>query len=129
MPETEQVLRVAVGAITTGDVETLAAHLAADVTLHVPGTNRLSGEYKGRTELLEGFLGTLMSLTDGQVVLEPHDVIGSEDHAVGIYHWRAVRTGTPFEWRQVNVYHVANGQITEIWQHPFDFERWNEFWS
>jgi hypothetical protein len=24
---------------------------------------------------------------------------------------------------------VRDGQIVEIWQHPFDFERWNEFWS
>jgi hypothetical protein len=33
------------------------------------------------------------------------------------------------EWRQVNVYHVRDGQLVEIWQHPFDFQRWNEFWS
>jgi hypothetical protein len=129
MYETEQVLRAAVDAMITGDLETLPTYIADDVTVHVPGTNRLSGEYKGRNELFDGFWGKLMALTDGQVVLEPHDIVGGERHAVGIYTWRATRDGRTFEWRQVNVYHVTRGQIVELWQHPFDFERWDDFWS
>jgi hypothetical protein len=129
MYETEKVLRAAVNAMTTGDVEGLPAFFADDVLVHVPGTSQLSGDYKGKEELFNGFLGKLMSLTNGEVVLEPHDIIGSEDHAVGIYKWRATRDGKTIEWRHVNVYHVRDGQIVEIWQHPFDFEHWNEFWS
>jgi hypothetical protein len=129
MYETERVLRAAVQAMTTGDVEALPTYFADDVAIHVPGTNQLSGDYKGKDELFDGFLGTLMSLTDGQVVLEPHDMVGGERHAVGIYNWRATRGGRTFEWRQVNVYHVTDGRIVEAWQHPFDFERWNQFWS
>jgi len=129
MYETEQVLRAAVAAMTAGDVETLARYFADDVVAHVPGTNRLSGDFKGRNDLFDRFLGSLMSLTDGQVVFEPHDIVGNERHAVGIYNWRATREGRTFGWRQVNVYHVSDGRIVELWQHPFDFERWNEFWS
>jgi ketosteroid isomerase-like protein len=129
MYETERVLRTGVVAMTTGDMETLPTCFADDVAVHVPGTNQLSGDYKGKGELFDGFLGKLMTLTDGQVVLEPHDILGSEHHAAGIYTWRATRDGRTFEWRQVNVYHVTNGQIVELWQHPFDFEAWNEFWS
>ena len=129
MYETDQVLRAAVDAMTTGDFEALPGLFADDVVIHVPGTNRLFGEYKGKAELFDGFLSTLTSLTDGQVVLEPHEIIGSEDHAVGIYTWRATRDGMTIEWRQVNVYHVRSGRIVEVWQHPFDFERWNDFWS
>lgn len=129
MYESERVLRAAVEAMITGDYETLPACFAEDVAVHVPGTNQLSGKYKGRNDLFEGFLETLMSLTDGQVVLEPHDLIGGERHAVGIYTWRATRDGRTSEWRQVNVYHVTGGQIVEVWQHPLDFERWNDFWS
>jgi ketosteroid isomerase-like protein len=129
MHETERTVRTAVVAITTGDMETLRTCIADDIAVHVPGTNRLSGDYKGKREFFDDFLGTLMSLTDGQVVLEPHDVLGSENHATGIYTWRATRNGRTFEWRQANVYHVANGQIAESWFHFFDFEGWNEFWS
>ena len=129
MHETERVVRAAVVAMTTGDMEKFPTYFADEVAVHVPGTNRLSGDYKGKGELFDGFLGQLMSLTDGQVELEPHDIVGSEHHAVGIYRWRAVRGGRTFEWRHVNVYHVSGGQIVEVWQHPFDFEEWNEFWS
>lgn len=129
MYETERVLRAAVTAITTGDVETLPTYFADDVAVHVPGTNQLSGDYKGKGELFDGFLAKLWSLTDGQIILEPHDMIGGESHAVGIYNWHASRAGQTFEWRQVNVYHVARGQIIEVWQHPFDFEAWDDFWS
>lgn len=129
MHETERVVRAAVVAITTGDVEALPRYLADEIAVHVPGTNQLSGDYKGKGEFFDGFLGTLMSLTDGQVVLEAHDILGSEHHAAGIYTWRVIRDGRTFEWRQANVYHVTDGQIVEAWQHPFDFERWNEFWS
>jgi hypothetical protein len=129
MYETEQVVGALVDALTTGDVEALPTLFADDVVIHVPGTNQLSGDYKGKAELFDSFLGKLMSLTDGQVVLEPHEILGSENHAVGIYNWRATRGGTTIEWRQVNVYHVRGGVIVELWQHPFDFERWNDFWS
>ncbi len=129
MNETERVLRTAVTAMTTGDMETLASCFADDVVAHVPGNSRISGDYKGRTEVFERFIGTMMELTDGQLVLEPHDITGTEDHAVGIYTWRAVRDGKNFEWRQVNIYHVHNGRITELWQHPFDIEGWHNFWS
>ena len=129
MHETERVVRTAVVAMTTGDMDTLPTCLADDIILHVPGTNQLSGDYKGKNEFFDGFLATLMSLTDGQVVIEPHDILGSEHHGAGIYRWRATRNGRTFEWRQANVYHVANGQIAESWFHPFDFEAWNEFWS
>ena len=129
MYETERILRAAVEAMTTGDVESLPTYFADDVGIHVPGTNQLSGDYKGKGELIDGFLAKLFSLSDGQVVLEPHDMVGGERHATGIYTWRATRDGRTFEWRQVNVYHVTGGRIAEVWQHPFDFEQWNEFWS
>jgi len=129
MYETERTVRTMVVAITTGDMETLPTCFADDVAVHVPGTNQLSGDHKGKGELFDGFLGKLMGLTDGQVVIEAHDILGSEHHAVGIYNWRATRDGRTFEWRQTHVYHVTDGQIVELWQHPFDFEAWNEFWS
>jgi ketosteroid isomerase-like protein len=129
MYETERVLRGAVEAMTIGDMEAFPTYLADDVAVHVPGTNRLSGDYKGKTSVLNDFLGALMSLTGGQVVLTPHDVVGGEDHAVGIYTWQATRDDRTFAWRQVNVYHISDGQLVEVWQHPFDFEAWNEFWS
>ena len=129
MYETETVLRAAVAALVGGDVETLKTLFADDVVNHMPGSNKISGDFKGTEQFFGDFLGTLMSLTDGQITLKPHDVLGNADHAIGVYEWTATRDGRTIQWRQVNVYHVRDGQIVELWQHPFDFERWNEFWS
>ena len=110
-------------------METLKTLFADDVVNHMPGSNKISGDFKGTERFFGDFLGTLMSLTDGQISVKPHDILGNADHAIGVYEWTATREGRMIEWRQVNVYHVRDGQIVELWQHPFDFERWNEFWS
>jgi len=115
--------------MTTGDMDALSALFADDVVVHVPGTNQLSGDHKGKAAAFTGYMGKVMALTNGEFVFEPHDIVGSEDHAAGIYRYRATRDRQTIEWRHVNVYHVRDGQIVEIWQHPFDFERWNDFWS
>lgn len=39
-------------AFNRGDMETLAEILAGDATHHVPGNSPLSGDYKGRDEML-----------------------------------------------------------------------------
>jgi len=129
MHETEKVLRAAATAMTTGDMDGLSALFADDVVVHVPGTNQLSGDHSGKEAGFTSYMEKAMALTNGEFVFEPHDIVGSEDHAAGIYRYRATRDGQTIGWRHVNVYHVRDGQIVEIWQHPFDFERWNEFWS
>jgi ketosteroid isomerase-like protein len=124
-----QVLTRAVEALTSGDMAGLAEVLNEDFVVHVPGSNQLSGVYKSRDEFFNGFLGKIMALTDGRFTLEPHDILGSADHAVGVYTFRATRGEKTFEWRHVNVYHVRGGRLSEVWQSPHDFEAWNAFWS
>lgn len=125
----EKLVREALKAFISGDVPALSGFLAEDLMVHVPGSNRLSGDYKSREEFLSGFVGTIMELTGGQFQLDPHDVVAGDDHAVGIYNIRAVRDGKTIEWRHVNVYHIRDGSIAEVFQHPFEFEAWNAFWS
>lgn len=130
MPQSNaEVVRKAATAFAAGDMETLTPLLAEDVVLHVPGTNQASGDYQGRDSFFNDFVGTLMSLTGGQLRLEIHDVVGSDEHAAGIYTLTATRGEKTFSWRHVNVYHVRNEQLAEIWQHPGDFLAWNEFWT
>jgi ketosteroid isomerase-like protein len=89
MHETEKVLRAAATAMTTGDMDGLSALFAGDVVVHVPGTNQLSGDHKGKEAAFTGYMGKVMALTNGEFVFEPHDIAGSEDHAAGIYRYRA----------------------------------------
>lgn len=125
----EQVIRDAVKAMQTGDMDGLAATMHEDIVLHVPGTNQVSGDYKGRQAFFEDFLGKMMGLTGGQFQIEAHDFASSDDHVVGMYTLTATREGTAFSWNHVNVYHVRDGKVAEIFQHPGDVTGWNDFWQ
>ena len=125
----EQVIRDAVKAMQTGDMDGLGSLLDDAVVLHVPGDNQISGDYQGKQAFFEDFLGKMMSLTGGQFQLEPHDFASSGDHVVGIYNITATRGADAFSWRHVNVYHVRDGKAAEIWQHPGDVVGWNDFWK
>ena len=125
----DEVVREAVAGLTTGDMERLGATLSDDIVLHVPGSNQISGEYKGKQAFLNDFLGKMMSLTAGQFRLEPHDFLANGEHVAGLYNLTATRDEKSFSWSHVNVYHVRDGKIAEVWQHPGDPFAWNEFWS
>lgn len=116
MHPNEKALRAALDAIASGDSEALAEVIADDVVVHFPGTSGLAGDHRGR-----GALGMMVrALTGSRLEVEPHDVLASDDHAVGIYRMRVDRAGQSVEWRHVNVYHLRDGKIVEVWQHPFD---------
>ena len=127
----EQVLRKAVDYFVKGDMEGVASIITDDFTVHVQGSNQLTGDYMGKDEFLNGLIGKMMGLTDGRFELEPHDVLGSTDgdHAVGIYTIRATRGDRSIEWRHVNVYHVRDEKLAEVFFTPHDYDEWNDFWS
>jgi ketosteroid isomerase-like protein len=125
MHPNEKVLRGALDAIARGDRAALARVVADDVIVHVPGRSPLSGELRGRG----AFAARVTELTGGSLKIEPHDVLGSDDHAVGIYRMRVDCPGRSIEWLHVNVYHVRAGKIVEVWQNPFEQEAVDEFFS
>lgn len=125
----QALIEKAVKAFIAGDIETMKTLAADDVILHVPGTNQLSGDYKGQGELFGSFFPKVMQLTDQTYTLQPHEVIGTDEHLVGIYNVKATRNGKTLEWRQVNVYHPRDGKIAEAFVQVFEFEAWNAFFS
>jgi hypothetical protein len=64
-------------------VETLKTLIADDVVNHLPGTNQISGDYKGKDQFFADFFGTLMSLTGGQIAVKPHDLLGNPRAGIG----------------------------------------------
>lgn len=125
----EQVIRSAVAAFQQGNLDEFLGYLSDDLMVHVPGSNLITGDYKSKQDFVDRFVGTVMSLTGGQFRPEIHDVLGNDEHVTGIYTFTATRDGKTLEWPHVNVYHVADGKITEVFWVPANFEAWNAFWS
>jgi len=99
-------------AVVAGDRATIAACVAEDVVMHVPGKNSLSGTYKG----LEQFAGA-MQRADALSGLkrELHDIAASDDHVIALVGLKATRDGQSLSWNGANVWHVREGKLAEVW--------------
>lgn len=123
----EQLIRRGYEAFANGDMDTLRALFAPDIAWHVSGTNPLSGDYHGLDEVL-GLFGRVQQLADS-LEFDVHDVLANDEHVVALLKVRATRGDDILEGDAIQVFHVADGQITEFWGTPFDQAAADEFWS
>jgi uncharacterized protein len=122
------VFKRAYAAFTMGDMAKLAEVFADDVIWHTPGSNPLSGEYRGREAAFESF-GKVFELSGGTYHPELHDVLATDEHTVALLRTTAVRNGKTLDGNEILILHVHDGVITEAWEAWTDEAAWNEFWS
>jgi ketosteroid isomerase-like protein len=115
-------------AFQRGDMETLAEVMSEDVTWHVPGSNPLSGDKKGRDETF-AYYGQLAEQTAGTFRVALHDIAASDDHAVGLHRDVATRNGKTLDTNEILVFHIQDGKIVEGWEQYPDMDTVDEFWS
>jgi hypothetical protein len=112
-------------AFIAGDMVWLNEHLHENIVWHVPGHNVLSGDHRGRENVLAFFIkGVQIAIPE----LDIHDVVGSEDHVVAIQtvRWRRNDNAETFEDHAVTVFHVADEQAIEVWallEHQQEFDQ------
>jgi ketosteroid isomerase-like protein len=92
------------------------------------GRSPFAGGYTGMAEVL-GWLGRSAEVSGGTLRVELHDVIGNDDHVVALVNVRAEREGKTLDDNSVQVFHVKDGKVTEVWTHPADVYVEDEFWS
>lgn len=98
-----------------------------DIVLHYGGDNPVSGTHRGKAEVGSAYR-TMAELTDGTFgVVELHDMLASDDHVVVLTRVGAERQGHRLEWAGIDVYHVADDRIQEIWIHVTDQYAVDEF--
>jgi ketosteroid isomerase-like protein len=108
-------LRKGYDAFAKGDMATINDLFADDIVWHVPGTGILSGDYKGKEEVINMF-GRLFQETGGTFKIDIHDVLANDEHSVCINTVSGERNGTRFETRNVDVFHpTADGKVKEYW--------------
>src|SRR5438105_88574 len=123
-----EVVRRGYSAFANADMEGIQNLFADDVVWHVGGRSPLTGDYRGKEAVL-GFLGDLVSQTEGTYRSEVHDVMASDTHAAALVRETAERQGKKLDQNSVHLYHVANGKVTEGWFYPSDPYADDEFWS
>jgi hypothetical protein len=109
------------------DAMAISAAFARDVVWRVPGDTAMSGEYRGRRDVLR-FLGRTGVETDGTYRSRLQTVLADDDWAVAIYRATGRRNGIDLDVDQALVMRMANGLIQDVTAVPLDsaFER---FWA
>lgn len=107
-------LRDLLEAFGARDVQAMATALDDDVTWHAPGTNRFSGQFRGRSAAMQ----RLAQMREAGIStgFDVHDVVANDEHAVALVHLHLeVADGRRYDQPQVQVAHVREGRIVEFW--------------
>ena len=109
------------------DAMALSAGFARDIVWRVPGTTVMSGEYRGRREVVE-FLRRTGLETAGTYRSHLHTVLADDEWAVAIYRATGSRYGIDLDVDQALVIRIADGLWQDVTAAPLDsaFER---FWA
>lgn len=113
-----------------GDHERVKWYLREDVVWHQPGTNRLSGIYRTREEVLK--MGARMgSLSAKTLKLEAIKSITVHGNQVAcLLRWTAAQpTGNVLDVENVDVYTIDRGQIVEVKVFSADLAQEDKFWG
>jgi uncharacterized protein len=128
MADNEQIVRDGYAAFSSGDMETLGGLFADDAVHSVPGNNQITGDYKGRDEIL-GFYGKLFELTGGNMSVELKSVTVNGDTADAVHHATAAMGDKKFEGDSTLSFTIADGKIQRIDEKPHDQAGEDEFWG
>lgn len=107
---------------------TIRELLAEDAVWHLPGTHPLSGDHRGRDAILAAF-HRFEELSRGTIRIELHEVLANDEHGVALLRATGTRDGKPYASLEVDVYHIADGKVTEFWSLSQDQRITDDFWS
>ena len=124
-----EVMKRYVEAWERNDWEAATAIWADNVIHHVPGRGPLAGDFHDKQAFLDHYGQVFAELGGTIEVVEFHDVLVSEDHAVALVKERAVRGERNLEFNRVVVYHLRDDKIAQTWSHDYDLYALDEFWS
>jgi ketosteroid isomerase-like protein len=124
--EDAELVRKGYDAFIAGDMEWMNEHLHENIVWHVPGHNVLSGDHKGRENVLAFFA---KSVSIALPEFDIHDVVASDDHVVALLNinWRRVDSDETLESRVAQVFHISGGQALEVWTMDQDQDAFDKF--
>ncbi len=126
--ENADVVRRGYEAFSAGDLQTLGALFGEDAVWHVPGHGVLSGTKRGRETIL-GYFRELGERSQGSLQVTVRDVVGGENHTVGIHHAQAERDGKTLDQDTAAVFVLRDGKVVECREFFEDTAKSDDFWT
>ena len=127
--ENLDLVRRGYAAFSAGDMDTLRESFAPDVVQIIPGSSPLSGTHKGVDAVL-ALYGKLFELSDGTMRVELEDLWSDGgDRVAALHRASAQRNGKTMDVREVLLFTLADGKVTEIQDFVADIGENDAFWS
>jgi uncharacterized protein len=109
------------------DAKQISAALTRDIVWRVPGTTSMSGEYRGRRDVVE-FLRRTGLETNGTYGSKLHTVLANDDWGLAVYRAWGKRNGIDLDVEQAFVIRFEGGQWKEVTAVPLD-AAFDAFWA
>ena len=109
------------------DPMAVAAAFGRDIVWRVPGQTVMSGEYRGRRDVV-AFLRRTRLETGDTYRSHLHTVLADDEWAVALYRATGIRNGVELDVDQALVIRIVDGRWQDVTAAPLDaaFER---FWA
>jgi ketosteroid isomerase-like protein len=109
------------------DPKVISAAMSREIIWRVPGNTMMSGEYRGRREVVE-FLRRTGLETGGTYRSMLKEVLANDDWAVAIYRAYGTRNGIDLDVDQALVIRCEEGLWKEVTAVPLD-DAFDAFWA
>ena len=121
-------LRQAMEAVSRGDVEGFGHILLADdVVWHWPGRSSVSGDYRGRDEVL-GLIRGFHQMTQNTLRIEPLDILEGRDYVMSFTRATADQGDRRFDGVMADAMRFNDeGRVEEFWTLSNEQEALDEF--
>jgi hypothetical protein len=109
------------------DAKQISAAMSRDIVWRVPGATSMSGEYRGRREVVE-FLRRTGLETDGTYRSKLHTVIANDEWGLAVYRAWGSRNGIELDVDQAFVIRFEDGLWKEVTAVPLN-AAFDAFWA
>jgi uncharacterized protein len=107
----------------------LVGLFAEDAVWHVPGSNAMAGDYRGRDEIVT-FLRRTAELTGGTYRVELLWVVADDEHTVAVYRARGQReAGRRLDIEQALLIELRDRLWARVRAQPLDQTAFDAFWA
>lgn len=110
--------------IQSGDFEAVFETLADDVVWHQIGADTLHGKGAVRASM-----SAMEELGADAFELVIHDVVGNDEHVVGLVEATLSVGEQSFTYRTAEIAHMEDGKVTERWAFSDDTQRIIDFFA
>ncbi|MFH5877451.1 nuclear transport factor 2 family protein [Arthrobacter sp. NA-172] len=126
--ENADLVRRGYEAFNAGDLATLGELFAEDAVWYAAGSGVLSGTKQGRDAIF-AYFGELGGRSQGSFQAIVEDVVGGEDHTVGIHRSHAESNGKSLDVASTIAFVLRDGKVVEGREYAEDSAKGDEFWA